>query len=436
MRRIRRLIWSGGLIAAVAVGLVASGTGSAGTQASSPGITDYVKYIHGKAGPANKSLSVVKIGWVNNQGGSIIPVGPSATDAAQFTVNWINKYGGGIGGHPLKLETCFVKNAEEEGLKCGQKFLNDADIHVVAYGAVATGANTINSTIAGKKPIVMGFSLNASDVTNPNTYILFVAGNVSVYGWGTFGQKVLKAKTATVVYPQGTGFQEVAAGVKEASEAAGIKTTLVGFNPQSTDLTGALTAAGAQKADMIAPIVASPGNCIAVAKGLDELNVDPRKVVGFLDCTTPNLKKSYPGGDFPKWWYGIAQSGDALVNNASGRAFRKALGQFGLASHARDAWYSGMFSSVLTLAQFMNEIGVDNLSPQAIAAKAKAFKGPLVLGEPIVQCGKYPTLPAVCGDGDQFFRYLGNGKFQRYPTWIQTPVELQKKLHARPRKGG
>lgn len=74
----------------------------------------------------------------------------------------------------------------------------------------------------------------------------------------------------------------------------------------------------------------------------------------------------------------------------------------------------------MTAALLMNQVGVDKLSPAAIAAKAKAFKGLLLLGGPVVFCGKYPDLfPA--------------NKFQVYPTWVETPPELQKKLKARTR---
>jgi branched-chain amino acid transport system substrate-binding protein len=378
-------------------------------------------------------MKPIKIGWVNNQGGSIPPVGPSSTEAADWAVKYINDHLGGIGGRPVELVKCFVKNSEEEGLGCAQKFLNDPDLAIITYGAVSVGANTIASTINGKKPVIMGFSLNPSDVNSDNTYILFAAGNFSVYGWATFGTEVLKAKTNAVLYPEGPGLQESAAGVKEASEAAGIKTKLVGFDPNATDLVGALTAAGAQTADMISPIVAAPEQCIAINKGLKTLGVEESKVVGFLDCSKPELREGY-GGDFPKWYYGIAQSGDAFIEppTPAGAAFRKALLEYyDNEDHAADAWFTSTFSLFLTIAKFMNEAGPDNVTPEVMGEKAAAFKGPLLMGGAELACGKYPKSPAVCGDGDQFFQYKGNDKYVRVGGWVQTPVGLQKKLGAK-----
>jgi len=56
----------------------------------------------------------------------------------------------------------------------------------------------------------------------------------------------------------------------------------------------------------------------------------------------------------------------------------------------------------------MNEAGVDSLSPQTITEQMKAFEGPLILGSPVLQCGKYPEAPGVCNDYTQFYKYNGS----------------------------
>ena len=71
-------------------------------------MTNYQTYVGGKAGAANSSLPPVTIGFVNQQGGSQA-IGPLATTGAQIAVKYINTELGGIGGHPLKLSTCFIR---------------------------------------------------------------------------------------------------------------------------------------------------------------------------------------------------------------------------------------------------------------------------------------------------------------------------------------
>ena len=159
---------------ATAVATTTSSVASAGSSSSStasvaaaiaapPGgyITNFVKYVDGKPKTASPNLAPVAIGWSSNDnGGTVISVGPEATAAAQVTVNWINKYADGIDGHPLVLDKCIILNAEEEGLACAQKFLNDKNVDVISYGALSVGAATIDQAVAGKKPIIIGFSIN------------------------------------------------------------------------------------------------------------------------------------------------------------------------------------------------------------------------------------------------------------------------------------
>jgi branched-chain amino acid transport system substrate-binding protein len=408
-------------------------TGSvAGTAKASAEITNYAKYVGGIRRAANPKLSPVKIGWVNNQGGSLVVAGTSPTDGAETAVKWINKYANGIGGHPIKLVKCYVKNAEAEGLKCAQQFLNDDGVNVIAYGALAVGAETINSTIAGAKPIVETIGIGPSDSTQANNFILFTALPFVVYPWGSFAKKVLKAKSVAIVYPNQPGQAIVAQAVRDAAIAEGMKAKVVGFDPKTNDLVGALTAAGAQSADMIAPMLGAPDQCLAVAKAIDQLGIDQGKVAGFFNCAVPSLKKDYPGGDYPKWYYGIASGGDGYLNTPGGKAFRNALGAFGKQGLATDPWTPTEFASILTIAKYMNKVGYNNLSPGKIAAAAKAFRGPIVLGPPKVQCGKYPKLPAICADGASFFRYQGNDVFTRAPGgWFETPAAIQKKNGAK-----
>lgn len=393
-------------------------------------LTTFVNYVCGKAGSANPKLSPALIGWSNDQGGTIISEGPEATTAAQFAVNWINKYADGIDGHPVKLVTCLIHNSEEEGQACGNAFLANKNLHVISYGATATGGATIDSTVGGKIPLIEGFATNPSDVKNPNTYILFTATPFDYYGFGTFAKETLHAKTAAIVYPQGSGYQNSAASAQTSMESEGIKPTVVGYNVASSDLEGALAAAGAATADVIVLVGGTPASCVALDKGLKTLGVSPSKVVGDFSCGISSEKSGY-GGDLPHWYFGEAQSGDSLTSDSVGVQYRKALAEFGSTTDVTDVWYSGMFGAILTIAQFMNKVGYTHLSNAAMAAQAKAFRGPLLLGEPHPYCGKYSVAPANCGGGDHFFQYEGNGVFKPIGAWDDVPCVLQKKLHAK-----
>src|SRR5512133_1718466 len=106
-------------------------TGGAGSNS----VTDYVKYVGGKAGKADSSKSPVVIGWLNQQGGQQ-EIGAAATDGADTAVKLVNEQLGGIDGHPVVLKKCFIKSSEEEGTTCGQKLGNDKSVSAIAVGGV------------------------------------------------------------------------------------------------------------------------------------------------------------------------------------------------------------------------------------------------------------------------------------------------------------
>jgi branched-chain amino acid transport system substrate-binding protein len=385
---------------------------------SSAGVTDYVKYVGGTAGAADNSKSPIVIGYVNQQGGAN-DVGPNSTIGAQMAADYVNKYAGGIDGHPVKLHTCFISTSEEQGQQCGQKMANDKAVEAVGVGAVAVGAQPLNASIAGEKPMFWGVSVNQVDTKNKNGYILFGDSFHILAPWGTFGRDVLKAKTAAVVYPQVPGIIEGANAMVAGLEKAGLKVKRVGYEANATDLVGPLTAAGAQSADMIVPQSDAKG-CINLAKALEQTGVKAPVVSNPL-CLSPIVSKGL-GGDVPKWYYGIASSLTADPTDPAAKAMVDAMTKLGKADLAADPWVPTSMATVLTMIKFMNEAGADNLTGQAIADKAKAFKGPLVFGAPEVQCGKYPDAPAVCNDQTQFFDYSGKGQFKNASGFVRPPA--------------
>src|SRR4029079_12403824 len=89
-------------------------------------VTDFAAYIGG-TGAADASLSPIKVGYFNQQGGAIEVTHTNIT-GIQAAVDFVNKNAGGIGGHPLELVTCYIANTEEEGQQWGQQFANDSSI--------------------------------------------------------------------------------------------------------------------------------------------------------------------------------------------------------------------------------------------------------------------------------------------------------------------
>ena len=102
-----------------------------------------------------RTASPVTIGWVNQQGGPA-DVGPGATKGTELAVKYVNEELGGIGGHPLRIESCSRRRPRSRARSCGQKMANDDEVGVVSVGAVAVGSQSLVAAIGGEKPMVHG----------------------------------------------------------------------------------------------------------------------------------------------------------------------------------------------------------------------------------------------------------------------------------------
>jgi len=395
--------------------------GALGRDTAGGPVTNYLTYIGGKAGRANPKLSPVYIGTINTQGGQVL-VGPNWTKGVQLAVQYINTYLGGVQGHPIKLVTCNTTSAEEEGTKCGQQFANDKRISVVLFGAVAVGNQSFYAALGGKKPIVSGVALLPVDATQKNEFALF-GTNDSVLGpWGTFAKTQLHAKTAAVIYPQVPGIDVGAKVEKTSLEDAGIATKLVGFDPNSTDLTGPLTAAGAQTADIVVP-QSDAADCVNVAKTLQQLGVSGSKIVSNPLCLSGQVAAGL-GGDLAKWVYGIASTLAGDKTDPAAKPYVAAMTKLHQAALAQDAWVIVAWGQTLTTIKEMNKLGVANITPAKLTVALRGFKGPQALGAPSLDCGKYKTEPAACNDQTQFFQYMGQGVFKRLTGWLRPPANF------------
>ncbi len=401
---------------------VPASTGAGGLGAQS--VTSYQSYVGGTAGPANKSLSPVYIGFVNQQGGPTA-VGLLATAGAQMAVNYANAQLGGVDGHLVELVTCFIASAEEEGTVCAQKFLANKKVDVVELGGVAIGVQSFYATLGGALPVIDGVAATPIDSAQQNTVILFGDVTHILAPFGTYARDVLHAKTAALVYPSdNAGIAVGAAAIKAGLVAAGISVKAVGYPETQTDLTSVLTAAGAQTADVAIPYSDAAG-CVNLAKSLKTLGItDPKKILSAPLCLNGQVIEGL--GDFPHWTYSIASSLFGDPTDPGMPAYEAVAKTFSTPANESDPWNIVNFGQTLTTIKIMNEVGYANLSPSAILAKAKAFTGPQALGAPALDCGKYPSAPGVCNDRIQFFEYTGgvtSGKPQwaKMAGWLQPP---------------
>ena len=373
-------------------------------------------------GAANPRLSPVTIGWVNQQGGGL--AFPNATLGAQAAVQYINTRLGGIGGHPLKLATCFISQGESEGTACGQQLVNNPAVNVILYGSLIFGDTSFQAVDRGTKPILIANSISPVDSNAKNVYV-FNGNPSSIFGGiATYVAKVLRVKSVSVIYPQDAQSVAGAQALGSALKSVGVTAKSVGFDSSATDLTAPLVAAGAGSTGAVIPLVSLPPSCVSAAQAIDSLKITSPVISAGSFCFSPPVTAGL-GGQYPKWTQTSTQTNVADPTQPDVRAYLKASAKVGLPASARtDSNAALAWGLVMTTARFLNLGGGAKATSSTVQTQARNFTGPMLLGGPVIKCGKYKSAPGLCGAETRNFKSLGGGRFQAVSGWLE-PVGIQ-----------
>jgi len=380
-----------------------------------------LQYTGGQAGTANRQKSPVTIGYINQQGAA--PSFPEATVGMQAAAKYINNELGGVQGHPLRLESCFVQT-EEDGQKCATQMVNDDSVKFVILGVVAVGNRSIYSVLSGRKPILSGNPSTADDFVAKDT-VAYTSGTPGIIaGMATFAATRLKAKNITLLVADNAAGKNAAKQIFEplvkALGVTKVELAPVGDTATAPQVASAIQAAGGRTADTLVSFLPVPG-CIATYDALQSLGIKPKVLATGLCFGTPMTKHLQQLGSkdqVPDGWYfaafGYSYFQDEPADSGMPTYLAK-IRQYG----PKDVEYTGfagyIFATLLTADKLVTQVGVDKLSPATIRPALANFKGPMMLTPGKMDCGFSTALPVLCGSKVGIEQYAG-GK------WLPTAL--------------
>jgi branched-chain amino acid transport system substrate-binding protein len=380
----------------------AAGSSAAPSSSAEPD-TFGPAYVGATAGAADSSRSKIVIGYVNQEGG--VPAFPESTAGADAAVEYVNRELSGVQGHPIELKKCVVQT-EEDGQKCGIELLNDDSVKAVVTGVLTVGGKSLYGVLAGKKPVIIGNPVVTEDFVTKDTFALTPGSPGVIQGLAIFIAKNLtNVHKVAMILGSNPGaqaaFDVLFKPVINKLGITDVTSVTVSDTATGPDVQSALQAAGADKADVLVPLVTVQG-CIATFDALQSLAITPQVVTSGLCLGTPmtqHLKDIGVQGDVPNGWYfgGYGYS-YFLPDQASGmNTYLAKIHQYG----PKDVEFTGFagptFATVLTLVKFMNAVGADAITTDAINAQILAFKGPMMLVAGPMSCGTLPLFTALCG---------------------------------------
>ena len=398
-RRWRRF-GSGAVGVGVAAALAVTGIAGATTVPDQDVNAWALEYTGSPGGSAEGEP--IRIGYANGE-----PFFPESTVGVRAAVDYVNAELGGAAGRPIEIVECPIV-AVADGAACGAQFANDDSIALVLTGTLVVGNKEFYDAINGNKPLIIGNGLTVDDFVTPAGQS-FTAGAVGVVaGMSEFILEEFQPETVAIIANDNAAGQAAAnVLVKPALDAAGVQSSVVFVADTATapDVTSAMEAAGAGTADVFVSLVTLP-NCINMYDSIRSLGIDPVVVTSGLCFGTPmeqHLADLGEEGDYPNGWY-FGDYGYSYFSPdfESGMLtyVTKVLEYGQPVAGSSEIEYTGFagptFANVLTAVKFINGVGVDNLSYEALNEQVRTFTGPMMLQVGPIECG-LPPFVAACG---------------------------------------
>jgi branched-chain amino acid transport system substrate-binding protein len=371
-------------------------------------VTNYSAYVGNPTqGKANPKLSPITIGVVNEQGGSL-DIAPQWTVGQQVGADYLNDQAGGIDGHPVKLDECFIPDQVANASQCGEQMANSSAVSIVDAGAIVIGNQAFESALQPtKKPLTFAVATGGSDATYPYGYIFMGDATHVEAPFATFA-KLEGYKSVSILYPTSEGTAGVDITV-DALEYVGIPESsihVVGYDDTTTDYTSSLEAADVGHTDLFINDGENATQCADIYLSMKQLGLTSEPVATNAPCDNSQTAIA-DGGSLPKDWYYLSANplnGDA--GDPSIPAIHKVFQTYGETAWEADPWAGDSFGQILTSAKWLSEAlqKGEALTPANINAIGKAFKGPVAQGAPSLDCGGFKDAPAVCNDRVSFFQ--------------------------------
>lgn len=357
-------------------------------------------YVHGKADTkADSSLDPVVIGFINQQGGTFDFV--EAEQTADALVTLLNEKLGGVDGHPVELEKCFVA-APEDAQKCGNLMANNDAIKTVAIGGTFVNNAVLYKSLGGKQVIFSNNLVFPEDYTTPNLFALAPDGLALATASATFA-KELGAKQVAIVRTDNPAGVGAAVNYKASLDAEGIKWTDVPVPEPGTapEYAAAVRNAGVSDDDVIIPAMTSIG-CANMFDALKAQNLKTKVLTSEGCASAPMPERLKAAGqkitDFPEGWYllhwGFNTFQDEVGKSGGFDVLASVLKEYSPKTQT-NGYSPSAFLNTLAAARFLQEAGAD-ASVDEIAAKVKAFEGPAALAPGVVKCGGDAQAPNAC----------------------------------------
>lgn len=357
-----------------------------------------LKFTGGEEGAADASQEPITIGYVNQEGQAFSFLEMKA--AAEAAVAFANEQLGGIDGHPIKLLTCALTNAEAQQ-RCAVQML-DAKVPVVNLGLSSENPAAFTKTLNGKVPLQVALATGTAEYTAKNTYA-FNSVPALFYGMSKNAQEhTSESEPLAIVQSDVPGGRLPLEQIMLPTlKNLGVSVNKVTYFPPGTvstpEMVSALQSAGATGAGAVNSTLFEPAECIAVYNALKQLNVTAPFIASSGCANSEAFEEAIGSGpeNWSVWSYGPIPQAETPET----QAFKEIMEADGQDEFIYQGFAGQGMGSMLAIIKVANEIGAEKLTPEAVNSKLSTFKGNAFMWAPGIDCSDpwEKNEPAVCG---------------------------------------
>jgi branched-chain amino acid transport system substrate-binding protein len=410
-RRLPYLALALGVAALLGLTACSSSKSGAGTSggSSSPAATSTSS---GTAAPSGGSSgtaasgSVVKIGFANMTTGTTSF--PAILANAQAAVKYVNAKLGGLGGHPIQLVPCDVKNDAQSAQECGQQFANDSSIPFAILGQSLAGTPYYAAMAAANKPTLGIEGITPADNAPAGTYFYYPGSNYYPLLVNYLNNSGIKS--LSYIY-EGEASSEAGEKYVTSNLKSSIKVTATQVPANAADVSSQVAASGAGSSDMT---MAFTVDCSRVATAFKSLSITPKKVIGdpgCLDLSTIDKDPSlYENWYFVENYKVSSVSGNTDPDVALFNAQRANYGAGGpVGAFGELGW------GIILTAADMFKSSTGDITSASAAAVIKGFKGPVTMGSSSISCPGPAPYTATCTSGLYLYQVRAGKLYEVQP---------------------
>lgn len=358
-------------------------------------------------------------GGGNEAGGDPIVVGlinqenaaagsfPEVRTDAEAAVRYVNAELDGVGGRPIRLESCATDGSRESSQACANQLRLKEPVAVL--GGIDLGAAASIPVLASAGIPYVGSSPTLGDeLTNSNAFMLTGGAAADLLGQAQYITDVLRAEKVAVLYIDLPGLLSTA--VEAAKDVLGKKgvgdVKLVAEKADTADFTPALNDVNRGDPDVIVAVFPAQG-CSRIMQAREALSIDATIMFPGA-CAAQSVIDAAGGGA-----EGVIFASGFLPYDGSDPdvvTYRDKREEFG-AEEPPSVLAQAGFGAVMDLREILNDV-VGELTPGTVTTALRVTKDHRGFMSHPFTCDRQQVflLSAVCNNNVRLLQY-GDGRF-------------------------